>query len=316
MYYTEADYTQMALELGFELPRGYRGLVSCPQHEDKHPSMSINLRNGLFNCFSCQYKGRLDKEYYNVFKKSYNKKTDFSVQELSNLFKTKIKPRVVLTDKQRFQVTYDLYNRGMVRKWFNYRGIKPQVVDKTEAMYGTANITYIDDDGNKKTYSIRDRILIPIYNLKRELSSLEMRFPFFGTESVKFKDTVRKVLYPKCSTTNLLYEHYRLDPNQKLYVLEGLMDCLAFRSLTGIYNSTSIFGSNITNYQKEVLNTFPKICYVYNNDKAGRLSLSNLQESYTGTLTKLKPAKTYKDVGEMTMNQFSEVDLWLQTEQC
>jgi len=31
--------------------------VICPFHEDTHPSLSINLEDGWFNCFSCGAKG-------------------------------------------------------------------------------------------------------------------------------------------------------------------------------------------------------------------------------------------------------------------
>ncbi len=29
----------------------------CPFHDDHHPSLSINLDNGLFKCFACGAKG-------------------------------------------------------------------------------------------------------------------------------------------------------------------------------------------------------------------------------------------------------------------
>ena len=31
--------------------------VLCPFHEDKNPSMAINTKTGLFNCFACGAKG-------------------------------------------------------------------------------------------------------------------------------------------------------------------------------------------------------------------------------------------------------------------
>ena len=315
MYYSESDYVQMALELGFDVPRhGSKGLVSCPQHADKHPSMSLNLTNGLFNCFSCQFHGRLDKEYYKTFGKSFGKKTEYSIQELKNTFKAREKPKILPTKKQYFQATYETYGRDVLKRWLEYRGIKPQVADLAKVFYGTATITYVNEEGLEKTYSVRDRVMFPIYDVDKKLCSLEMRFPFFGTEPAKFKEVVKKVLYPKNSSVNLLYEQYKLDKTKKLYVLEGLMDCLTFRSLTGIANSTSIFGANLTNHQIDILNEFPTVCYVYNNDKAGRTSLFKMKESYKGVFTELKPANQFDDVGEMAMNHFSEVTEWLKME--
>lgn len=312
--YTEADYTEMFLEMGFNLPRGTKGLVSCPKHTDNRPSMSIDLATGLFNCFSCGYHGRADKEYFKMFGKEYGKKTEYSVTDLKKLFKNREKPKILQTKKKYFSATSERYDNEMLKKWLNYRGISPQVADLAKAFYGAVSITYVDEKGKERSYTVHDRVMFPIYDTSHKLCSIEMRFPFFGKESEDFKKSVRKVLYPKCSSVNLLYDQATLDKSKKLYVLEGLMDCLAFRSLTGIKNSTSIFGAQITEYQKTVLNEFPEICYVYNNDPAGINSLNVLKSSYKGKFTKLKPAGKYDDVGEMAMNGFKEIDLWLKTE--
>ncbi|MBW1991840.1 MAG: DNA primase, partial [Deltaproteobacteria bacterium] len=45
-------------ELG-ELRPGTNGnhLALCPFHHDTKPSLSVNLRTGLFRCFACDAKG-------------------------------------------------------------------------------------------------------------------------------------------------------------------------------------------------------------------------------------------------------------------
>jgi len=32
-------------------------VVCCPFHDDKNPSLSVNIKAGMFNCFSCGEKG-------------------------------------------------------------------------------------------------------------------------------------------------------------------------------------------------------------------------------------------------------------------
>jgi hypothetical protein len=39
--------------------RGRRGVVRCIFHEDRHPSLSLDLDRGLFHCFSCGEGGGL-----------------------------------------------------------------------------------------------------------------------------------------------------------------------------------------------------------------------------------------------------------------
>lgn len=315
--YSEADYIQMFSELGFNLPKDSKGLVSCHCHTDKNPSMSIDLQKGIFNCFSCGYHGRIDIVYKQQKSKAFTAKTCYSANSLRKLFKQRVQPKIISTGKSRFEATYEYsLDKSILKNWLNYRGIKASVADSAGAFYGNVKIKYLAADGLRKEYSIYDRIIFPIYDINHQLSSLEMRFPFTGTESKYFKEHVRKVLYPKCSSTNLLYDQENLNRTEKLYVLEGLMDCLAFRSLTGIKNSTAIFGACLTNYQLELLNTFPEICYVYNNDTAGLKSLANMKSLYTGSFTRLKPIGNYDDVGEMAMNRVPlEVNKWLQTQQ-
>ena len=41
-------------------PKGTNKINSmaiCPFHDDHHPSLSVNINNGLFNCFACGAKG-------------------------------------------------------------------------------------------------------------------------------------------------------------------------------------------------------------------------------------------------------------------
>lgn len=314
MAYSESEYRDMFEDCGFTIPKGRRGLVSCPNHKDQHPSMHIDVSNGLFHCFSCGMGGRIDKKYLELFGHSYGKKTYYSDQELLKILEKRNKPIPMKTEKQFFEATVEKCNHPVYKKWLNYRGISMDVADKVGAFYGNSTISYIDDeDGKKKTYTVYDRVMFPIYNVDKKLCSIEMRFPLFGTEPEKFKAKVKKVLYPKHSSVNMLFEQYNLKKDERLYVLEGLMDCLAFRSLTGLKNSTSIFGAIFTENQKKLINEFPNVCYVYNNDTAGIKSLDMLKEFYTGNLKVLKPAGNFDDVGEMAIAKFKEVDSWLKT---
>lgn len=312
MAYSESEYRDMFEDCGFVIPKGRRGLVSCPNHSDRHPSMHIDVSNGLYHCFSCGCGGRIDKKYLETFGHSYGKKTFYSDQELLKILEKRNKPITIQTEKQFFEVEVQKYEHPIYKKWLQYRGISPEVADKVGAFYGAATIFFIDDEsGEKRQYTVHDRVMFPIYNVDKKLCSMEMRFPLFGTEPEKFKSSIKKVLYPKCSSVNMLYEQYNLKKDETLYVLEGLMDCLAFRSLTGLQNSTSIFGAIFTELQKKLINEFPKVCYVYNNDSAGLKSLDLFTSFYTGELHTLKPADDFDDVGEMAIAKYGDIESWL-----
>ena len=41
-------------------------MVICPFHDDHHPSLSVNINNGLFNCFACDAKGDVIAFYQRI----------------------------------------------------------------------------------------------------------------------------------------------------------------------------------------------------------------------------------------------------------
>lgn len=318
--YSPDEYRDMFIQCGFNVPSSDSGLVHCcnigaHKHGDRHPSMSISVSKGLFHCYACNYSGNIAKVYRETFNKSYEPETYINGNDLiKTIYK---KPPVVQEVPKGFSAVWESYQSPRTNNWLQYRGISDVVASKAGVRYGGVRITYTDDEGEKKTYSVMDRYNFPIYGEDRTLKSIEMRYPLTGKESEQFRKTVKKCLYPKRSSVNFLYESYELDTNKKLYVLEGLMDCLAFRSLTGIIqNTTSIFGASITKHQMEELCKFKEICYVYNNDEAGLDSVNNLKKNFKGKLTLLKPLGAYDDVGEMAIAKVSkeEIAKWLTTE--
>ena len=51
----------LAKEDIYFMPKGRDYLVSClnPEHADRNPSMRIDQITGIFQCFSCEFKGNL-----------------------------------------------------------------------------------------------------------------------------------------------------------------------------------------------------------------------------------------------------------------
>ncbi len=53
-----ADFTTILAHYGIA-PACLQGQISvlCPFHDDRQPSLSVNLERKLFHCFACQAKG-------------------------------------------------------------------------------------------------------------------------------------------------------------------------------------------------------------------------------------------------------------------
>lgn len=73
-----------------------QALVNCTFHDDKNPSLSINLEDGCYNCFSCGAKGDVFNFYQEL------KKVDFptaikELAEMEGITETAVKQKVVAT---------------------------------------------------------------------------------------------------------------------------------------------------------------------------------------------------------------------------
>ena len=68
----------------------------CPFHNDTHASFSVNLTNGLYNCFACNAKGDVFK-FYQDFKKVDFKTALKEIAEMQDIADTTIKQKVVAT---------------------------------------------------------------------------------------------------------------------------------------------------------------------------------------------------------------------------
>lgn len=64
--------------------KGDNAMALCPFHDDRHPSLSVNLKNGLYNCFACAAKGDVIRFYMNI--KNVNFKT--AIKEISEMNNT------------------------------------------------------------------------------------------------------------------------------------------------------------------------------------------------------------------------------------
>lgn len=69
-------------------------MVCCPFHDDKNPSMSINIDSGLYHCHGCDAQGDVIEFHKNRFNKSFNE----TVDDLAKQYGVKpAKPQIVQT---------------------------------------------------------------------------------------------------------------------------------------------------------------------------------------------------------------------------
>lgn len=293
--------------------RNGRGNTNCPLHQDRHPSFSINLNEGVCHCFSCQYSGTLKSLYFQQTGHGINR--DLGIQA---------SPLSIFTPKHSFDpVSFEeIPDTGVTIEgniipveasenaveYLNKRGISLNVAKDMKMKYvinGITKDTSCLEDKNQWEY-ITNRLLTPVYE-KGKILSYELRDVMgeqYFKEQLKKKEITKdikykKVLYPKHSSTNTLFQLDHLDTSKPLFFLEGLMDLGVLRSDSYFQNSTSVFGASIGQRQQYLLKKFPELIYIADHDKAGLISIHNLKNNLGVPFKYIFAPKGCKDVGDI-----------------
>jgi DNA primase len=261
-------------------------------HEDgdRNPSMTMLKDNGFVRCWSCGYMNSFYK-----FCKDINIEIDKSYfMESSNSFIS------TLTKKSYFSKTLNLernlniqkgellspFGNSEVMSYLHFIGYTNDTIQKFDIQYiKEAYISFIKD--TKGTY-IKNRIAIPIYR-NNQLVNLELR-DYTGKQKPK-------VIYPKGSLSDTLFNIDNLDFNNPIILVEGIK--LALLIWQEIYkNVTSMFGACLSNNQSNIIQNKIKSLWLFpDNDKAGLQLIDNIEEIYNSEyfIILLKRKKDDKD---------------------
>ena len=284
-------------ELGIRSPSGFRRgmdnlMCQCPFHEDNHPSMGIDLNRGIYHCFSCGRKGKMEslyKEFTGIELFPKDNKADAFTKFSRPIFEYQYhipKRKVIYLNYDRNSMIPALDSKECV-DYLNKRGIKLELADKAGFLYAK--------DTRINTTRFSERLCIPIYE-NGNIVSMEGR-------QLNSEDSGPKVLYPKNTSVNMLYDVDNLDFNSDVFAVEGLMDLCVLRSCDFFSNSTSIFGANVTKRQLEQIEKCNRFIYIYDLDEAGKKTVEQLRASKLDNIYVLKIPSSYggvtlKDVGD------------------
>lgn len=297
-------------------------MIKClnPGHIDHSPSMSVNMVHGICHCFACGFKGSLKSIYYTTFGRSiYN---DLGIQRRMQFKSFSNKDESIDFDKS---PEVDFIFKGKLEPidynekslaWMNKRGFTVDFCKNNNIYYCDSFSTFKESDptnAKEKRY-YHDCAIIPIFENNR-LISFEAR-DVLGKEAwekymlSKGKDLekifYKKVLYPKNSSINTLYEFEKLDKSKPLYITEGLMDLLSLRTYESegdnpLKNSSCMFHCQPTERQIYLLKKFKSIIYVVNNDLPGLNGCKTLMERIPNKVSFLQPPTrpNIKDVNDI-----------------
>ena len=225
------------------IPKGKDFVVSClnPEHEDRNPSMRIDQVTGIFNCFSCEFKG-------NLFSHFGQKPNRMEIKR--QLLKKKIA-------EVRAQTVGLQMPEGYMPYVGNWRNIKPETYTDFEAFIHVSS-----DFAGRICFPVRDRTGEIVAFVSRTTTD----------QQPKYLNSPRGAKMPLFPV---------VEPIQnKIILVEGIFDVLNLHD-KGLTNAVCCFGvKNVTEEKLEVLSVqgIEGIDIFLDNDEAGQKAAQKIQE--------------------------------------
>ena len=194
------------------IPKGGDYLVSClnPEHPDRNPSMRIDRITGIFQCFSCEFKGNL----FTYFGEKANQ-----LQLRRELLKKKLK------DKRSESIGLS-FPKNSLPYTGNWRDIKPETYKRFEAFL------HSDTD-------FVGRINFPIRDISGRIVAFNGRHTTGGTPKYMISPGGAKMpLFPIVKPIN-----------GNIILVEGIYDMINLHD-KGLTNAVCCFGTKNINEDK------------------------------------------------------------------
>lgn len=258
------------------------------QGEDRKPSFVLWPGYGTCKCYSCGYKSSI-LEFLEYYARLTNNPADFEYIQYLTYANKKIDEDNVILDEEILSIFKE---SDEVVEYFNTR--KPESIDVTDI---PLKFLY---------HSEKKRVVLPIRNDYNGLVGAIGR----STEDSK----VKTYNYFGVKTSKCLVGHEFTDAD-KIMVVEGVTDMAnAYEKTIKTNNSFNIYATltaSLSHWQAiQLIDMCKPIFMAFDMDKAGRrgqYEALKLLDSLGATVIVNVSWTKVKDVGEMSLKQFSEV---------
>ena len=278
----------------------YKGL--CPFHQEKTPSFTLDVENGLYYCFGCQAGGDvikflMDIEGWNFIEtmRYLSKETGVSFSQGDS--KTRTEKERLFNVNQRV-ANYYMKNLGSsygesAREYLKNRGFSDDIIKLASLGYAfpkwdslanyskNSDIDYSDLEKlgliNRSTNNtsviryydrFRNRIIFPIRDVLGRVIGFGART--IGDDEPKYLNSPETMLYHKGNSLYGLYEsRTAIKDNDYIILLEGYLDVLALWQ-AGYGNAIASLGTAFTEEQANIIKRYTSnIIICYDGDSAG-----------------------------------------------
>lgn len=223
-------------------------IVKClnPEHDDSNPSMRIDRITGVYNCFSCGYKGNIFK----LFDKPSNR---------MDILREKVKQRI---DLKRSETVGLQMPTDIMPYVGNERNIKPETYKKFEAFLSVSN-------------PFKDRIVFPIKDITEKIVAFNGRLK----QNTHIKDQPKYIFHP-AKVKLPLYPINAKPIKGRVIITEGIYDVINLHD-KGLTNAMCCFGvNNVTPEKLQLLKMkgVEQIDIFFDPDEAGKVATEKVIE--------------------------------------
>ena len=257
------------------IPKGKDFVVSClnPEHPDRNPSMRVDQVTGIFNCFSCEFKGNLFAHFGE------------RVNQLE-MRRQKLKKKI---DEKRAESIGLVFPEGALPYLGNWRNIKPETYKAFEAFIHSGK-DYVG------------RIVFPVRDRTGRITAFIGRHTANGTP--KYLNNPPGAKMPLFPTVTPI--------NGSVILVEGIFDMLNLHD-KGLTNAMCCFGvKNVDEDKLSILSMqgVDSIDIFMDNDEAGQAAserIKGLCEKVGLTSRNIKFGNKQQDAGALTETQVTKL---------
>jgi len=284
---------------------GSKYVGMCPFHNDRHPSMNVNPRMGIYKCFACGAGGDVIKFVQEFEKLGFAEalrqvasKAGIAVPENFGAGNKEDADKSALV-LQANQIALQVYTEALDKHpaWVKYlgeRGLKPETVKKFQIgcapdhpdrirqlaeakkvpgkAFAEAGILGVAAGG--RVYDrFGGRLIFPIFNLSGRVIAFGGRIAP-GKDGPKYVNTPESPLYHK---GRVLYGFHvarqAIDTSGEAVIVEGYMDLVSLWQ-AGVQNAVAVCGTALTKEHAQMLTRFAKKVHLFfDGDAAGRTAV-------------------------------------------
>lgn len=267
----------------------------CPFHDDKSPSMHINVQKGFYHCFACKAGGDAFKFVMDYERISFSEAVE-KIASISNFSLTYTKSNLGFKKELKtiLPLLNSLYKQSLRNNHFalNYlysRGLNDEDIVKFEIGYAPssqASLKLLQNEKielkdalevgavkmsskNTPIASFFERITFAIYDYKDLLIGFGAR-SLDANNPAKYINSNQNRLFDKSKILyayNLAKKH--IEKSKEIIICEGYMDAIAFHK-AGLENAVAVLGTALTKFHLPLITRLDaKVILCFDSDNAG-----------------------------------------------